>query len=380
MTEKRRRTRRIGISTAGALLGGVLLGVVLLYAVAYVGAVPGLTPSVTLQLEFQDLSEKMDDVLDEFDSLSQAIQSQISALATDVSTLTSQLTTLTGDLADIQSALEDALIALEGIPTQLSALSDDVSRLRTDIDLGGAFYSFVEGGFSTIRTAITDAQSAIVAEINANETKIDDIEAKLDVGGAFYAFVDSWFTTIQTAITNAQTAIQTAITNAKNIIVAEIDANEAKINDIEAKLDGKPDIKHVTDTGVNIAGDFAISVNCNEDFQVKAVYARVDDPDDTVNIKYDRVWVRASFGVLPASHAWLIGHVDFDPAGGAASEQAYELLSQLQVRQAVGVPGGYPFRIWGIVQSTSDSTDDTLTVVFLVESAQSSSCTLFVLP
>ena len=117
----------------------------------------------------------------------------------------------------------------------------------------------------------------------------------------------------------------------RQILNPEFGLKEIKneVRAIEEKLDGKPDIKHVTDS-VTLDGstfDFAIKVSCNENFQVKSVFAVVDDPDNTIDIRYLGVRADGDFDGT-GINSWFLGFVSFDPTA-ILSPIGYELLSQM---------------------------------------------------
>ena len=160
----------------------------------------------------------------------------------------------------------------------------------------------------------------------------------------------------------------------------EVAAIKEVLNIIEAKLDGKPDIKQVTPVAVNIYSEmFEMRLWCSEAYLVKAVYAVVIDPDATIDIRWYDIWVDGDFAGEGSSRSWSIRHVDFDPSP-SSSRIGHELLAQMNVDHPFGVGQAGMVRIMGDLQSTTDSSDDVLKVGAVVEIAQAATCTLTILP
>lgn len=149
------------------------------------------------------------------------------------------------------------------------------------------------------------------------------------------------------------------------------------IDGIEAKLDGKPDIKILTQTSVPLgllSGDFNIDVSCTANFKVLAVYADISDPDLDIEVEYRFV---DAFGELAGQgigrQGWQIqSDVFFLPVDWFP----YELLSHLHVEPPVGVPREAIFRIDGVVVSSSDPANDTVSTTAVLETAQSATCSM----
>lgn len=119
-----------------------------------------------------------------------------------------------------------------------------------------------------------------------------------------------------------------------------------------------------------IRGHFAIVLQCRDHFQVKAVYAKVDDPDSPdhrIEVRYFNVFARED---SDNPESWQIDHKDFDPRRGRASLAGYELLSKLEVEKPVGIARGVALVISGEVEFSGGSNmDDELTVTAIFESA-----------
>lgn len=220
----------------GLLLAGLLAGVAVFSVVAYAGALPGLTPSLTLQVGFQDLSLKIDGISGELDSLSQTIQSKMSSLSTmildtqsiigdvptQLSTVSSDVDDLTTDVAEVLARIGEPSSTLFGMLADLqSMLTQHTAETSSQLESMNSVLTSISDQISSLDIEVISLQlQSIESTIADLQTEVDAIEAKLDPGGAFSVFVENWFTTIQTAIANAQ-----------NAIVAEIDANEAKLVD-----------------------------------------------------------------------------------------------------------------------------------------------------
>lgn len=131
---------------------------------------------------------------------------------------------------------------------------------------------------------------------------------------------------------------------------------------------GYVEIQTESDSGVSIKEFFAIEVSCDENFQVKSIYAKAADPDndEDFEIRYFKVFVREDFNGF---QSWDVAHDDFEPGTGLDSLQGYELLSQMELENVpLGVPAYFTFRIGGEVVSSEDESDDTLSITAVLES------------
>jgi hypothetical protein len=160
-------------------------------------------------------------------------------------------------------------------------------------------------------------------------------------------------------------------------LAAKIDTLQTSVNDIQAKLEDKPDIRFVKLVNFGLVGSdefFQIRIFCSQAFQVNGVYVTVRDPDGTIDIQYfDVLGLSDIFGEgFTPPFSWAIRHVDFDPEGGGSSTAGYELLSQLQVEKPVGIADGGSFDIFGARTSADLGSDsnDTISVGAVVETAQ----------
>ena len=138
------------------------------------------------------------------------------------------------------------------------------------------------------------------------------------------------------------------------------------------------EIKHVTSTGFNVFRRFFVTdVSCDENFLVQSVYAQMNDPDNDIDISYVVVpspILTIGFLGGGAGIAVVDGPGLFNPAADGASTQGYELLSHFQVNQHIGVPADGKVRITGVVESTFDSTDDTIRVGVVLEALEDATC------
>ena len=169
-------------------------------------------------------------------------------------------------------------------------------------------------------------------------------------------------------------------------VLNAIAALQTSVDDIETNLNAKLDIKHVTAGPVAIDFAFDIRVQCSENFQVKAVYSSVDDPDNDIDIRYiappptstGAMRAVGNFdGTIPKS--WEILHAAFFDPAASRSESPYELLSQLDPERPIGIPGGGFLQIIGVVESTLDNTNDTLSVGAVVETSQTATCSVTII-
>lgn len=253
---ERRDRRRVSLRAVGLLLAGLLAGVVVFSAMAYAGAVPGLTPSATLQVGFQDLSVKIGTLAGGLDSLSQALaihETNLETLGESVSTSVASIqTTLTDTLGEVSDDVVALLSQFEGFETglsqvnatvvtvqsQISSLSSDIDSVRVDVaetlNRIGEPSSTVFGVLGDLQSAVVDLSTnidAMMTQLNTALSGIADLQTDvgtigegLDVGGSFYNFVNSWFI---------------AITDALNGIMDEMNTIEAKLDDIIIPLLGQ---------------------------------------------------------------------------------------------------------------------------------------------
>jgi len=131
----------------------------------------------------------------------------------------------------------------DSMDEMLALVLGEATSIEAKLDSGGVFHDFVDSWFASIESDIDyvagqmdtlmDAHNIFVNEVydrletlrNRVTDVYDRLETELYPGGTFYAFLDNWFETIQTAITDARSAI-----------VSEIDVNEVKIDAVDAKL------------------------------------------------------------------------------------------------------------------------------------------------
>ena len=173
--------------------------------------------------------------------------------------------------------------------------------------------------------------------------------------------------TIFWMITNPEFGLKEIKNEVRNI--------EGDVTDINTKLDGKPDIKHVTDsTSLDNVTNFNIRVSCDENFKVKSVYADVDDPDMDIDIRYALVFAVGDFDGL-GSTDWHFEAISFDP-GGFSNIEGQELLSRMQSRDAIGIPANGSLFITSIVQESSEGFNDVIGVAAVVETAQTAECNI----
>jgi len=196
--------------------------------------------------------------------------------------------------------------------------------------------------------------------------------------GSIIARIDA----LEQSVLNAIAALQTSVDD----LATQSDTLQTSVDDIETNLNAKLDIKHVTAGPVAIDFAFDIRVQCSENFQVKAVYSSVDDPDNDIDIRYiappptstGAMRAVGNFdGTIPKS--WEILHAAFFDPAASRSESPYELLSQLDPERPIGIPGGGFLQIIGVAESTLDNTNDTLSVGAVVETSQTATCSVTII-
>ena len=108
-------------------------------------------------------------------------------------------------------------------------------------------------------------------------------------------------------------------------------AERISIEDLANKMDDKPELRFVSIVNEPLDGNnanFQIRVICQDDFNVRSVYATARDPGTSVDITYSRVNLLSNVfgdGFTPPFN-WLVAHQDLSITVGANSV-GYELLS-----------------------------------------------------
>jgi hypothetical protein len=139
-------------------------------------------------------------------------------------------------------------------------------------------------------------------------------------------------------------------------------------------------IKYTNVENEPIDGSFQVRTICDSDFIVHSILVTASDPDGDADIVYNNVRILANNGFTAAPFGWGVNHVDFDPTAGISSLGGYELLSQMQVRQPVGASGDGSIDFFGTVQASSDTSDDTIRVGSVIETANTATCSIVVIP
>ena len=145
-----------------------------------------------------------------------------------------------------------------------------------------------------------------------------------------------------------------------------------------AKIDKKPlplELKHVTASPTIIdTALFEIVLTCDSNFEIRAVYVAVDDPDFAIDVFYQNVTVIGNFDGA-SSNTFHIRFVPFDPVG-IPNFLGQELLSQMQILHPLDLPAGGILRILGFVDAFVDPTNDQLSAGAVVETTQDTVCAL----
>jgi len=136
----------------------------------------------------------------------------------------------------------------EGVSAKIGA-HDDAATADT---VFGKIEKLSEEMGGDLTSALSSLQSAVIAQIDANEGKLDDIEGKVDiidgnlddvkaeVGVGRISGLVSSAASAATALTNigtAQGTAATALASAVTALTAEIDGNEAKIDSAITKIE-----------------------------------------------------------------------------------------------------------------------------------------------
>ena len=141
------------------------------------------------------------------------------------------------------------------------------------------------------------------------------------------------------------------------------------VSDIELKLDDKREFQLASKSSTAFAGQFNIATTCDKDFEVKSVVARAFDPDDTIDITYNQVFVGGNFG--NGFDNYFIKDTNFNPG---QDEIGQELLSNMELRSPIVVPAGGTLQIVGNVANTDG--DDFLNAAAAIDTAPDAICTV----
>ncbi len=138
------------------------------------------------------------------------------------------------------------------------------------------------------------------------------------------------------------------------------------------------DLKHVLGSPTLITGElFEIFLTCDRNFEIRAIYADVDDPDNAIDVFYQNVTVNGNFDGT-SSKTFHVRFVPFDPLG-IPNLLGHELLSQMQIIHPLDLPAGGSLRILGFVEASADPANDQLSAGAVVETAQDAVCALTIL-
>ena len=144
------------------------------------------------------------------------------------------------------------------------------------------------------------------------------------------------------------------------------------------KKEEKPlplDLKHVLGNPTLITGEsFEILLTCDRNFEIRAVYAAVDDPDLAIDVFYQNITVSGNFDGT-SSKTFHIRFVPFDPLG-IPNLLGHELLSQMQVLHPLDLPAGGTLRIFAFIEASANPANDQLSAGAVVETAQDAVCAL----
>lgn len=190
----------------------------------------------------------------------------------------------TAQLASISAkielaAKETSVQSVKSNTDKIATLTEDVSGLRFTTKAleqapsggGGSGLTLAQIEASTVlakEATILQSEVDIIAEINANEVKIDGIKAKTD-------------TLVNTDL--SLVAKTTELTSAKNEIITEVNANEVKIDTAITKIDTKPTLVQIEGSTIlskeatllQSEADIIAEVNANE-VKIDAVKTKVD--------------------------------------------------------------------------------------------------------
>ncbi len=129
---------------------------------------------------------------------------------------------------------------------------------------------------------------------------------------------------------------------------------------------------------MNGARGFDIEVSCDENFQVKSVFARLDSTGGGVlDISYGSIMAFGDFDGTGSDVRWFFVATPFDP--GILRLEGHELISSMEHGRPIGIPANGLFIIRASSTSEGDA-DDTANVGAVVDVAQTATCDLDIVP
>ena len=131
-------------------------------------------------------------------------------------------------------------------------------------------------------------------------------------------------------------------------------------------------------TASSTGGFYSIEIQCDRTFEVKSVLVKVDDPDNDIDVIWNRAYIFKDFPPVPGPN-FLVGHQDYDPVS-FSNTNPVELMSQMQIGTitvlGTSMSERNSFGIGGTIQSTFDSSNDVTNAEVLVETDADATCDL----